>query len=74
MYLLKEMKKINSKYKLNSGLKLKIICIDGQIVEGLYGGYTQAVDNDPEIASISIKNNNHYIEIDENEIKSIEVI
>ena len=74
MELLKEMKKINSKYKLNSELKLKIICIDGQIIEGSYGGYTQALDNDPEIASISIKKNNQYIEIDENEIKSIEVM
>jgi hypothetical protein len=53
---------------------LKIVCTDGEIVEGPYGGYTQALDNDPEIASISIKRNSYNVELDETEIKSIEVI
>jgi len=74
MDLLSELKKINEKNKLNNKLKLKIVCTDGEIVEGPYGGYTQALDNDPEIASISIKRNSYNVELDETEIKSIEVI
>ncbi|MDK0740549.1 hypothetical protein P7A62_02375 [Clostridium perfringens] len=43
-------------YKLNNNLKLKIKTIDGNIVIGPYEGFTQALYNEPEIASIEIKN------------------
>ena len=42
-------------HKLNNNLKLKIKTIDGNIIIGPYEGFTQALDNEPEIASIEIK-------------------
>lgn len=56
------------------GKNIKVTCIDEQIIEGKCDGYTQALDNEPEIASISIDREEYEIEIYENEIKSIEVI
>ena len=61
------------------GKKIRVECIDGIIIEGKCDGYTQATDNDPEIASIYIENeetikNKTLFEIYENEIKRIEVI
>jgi len=56
------------------GKNIKVTCIDEQIIEGKCDGYTQALDNEPEIASISIERIGYGIEIYENEIKSIEVI
>ncbi|MBU3226796.1 hypothetical protein [Clostridium algidicarnis] len=57
------------------GKSLKVVCIDNQVIKGKCDGYTQALDNEPEIASISIERTKDYgIEIYENEIKSIEVI
>jgi hypothetical protein len=53
------------------GKNIKVTCIDGQIIEGKCDGYTQALDNEPEIASISIARTGYGIEIYENEIKSI---
>lgn len=54
---------------------VKVICVDGTIVKGFYSIYTQALDNEPEIASITIENaNDSLIEIYENEIQSIEVL
>lgn len=74
MDLLSELRKLNSRVKLNTKTKLKIICIDGEVIEGPYAGFTQALDNDPEVSSISIKRNGYNIELDETEIKSIEII
>lgn len=56
------------------GKNIKVTCNDGQIIEGKCDEYTQALDNEPEIASISIARTDYGIEIYENEIKSIEVI
>lgn len=56
------------------GKNIKVTCIDEQIIEGKCDGYTQALDNETEIASISIARIGYGIEIYENEIKSIEVI
>ena len=57
------------------GKSLKVVCIDNQVIKGKCDGYTQALDNEPEIASISIERTKDYgIEIYENEIRSIEVI
>jgi len=54
---------------------VKITCIDGTIVKGFYSVYTQALDNDPEVASIIIESSNgSLIEIYENDIKSIEIM
>ncbi|HAT4125223.1 TPA: hypothetical protein I9Z60_001575 [Clostridium perfringens] len=61
-------------YKLDNNLKLKIKTVDGNIIIGPYEGFTQALDNEPEIASIELKRDGYNIELYENEIKFIEVI
>lgn len=62
-------------HKLNNNLKLKIKTIDGNIIIGPYEGFTQALDNEPEIASIEIKKKDGYnVELYENGIRSIEII
>ena len=72
--LVEELREIMKKHKLNSELNLKIVTIDGEVITGSYGGFTQALDNEPEVASICISKIGYGIEIYENEIKSIEVI
>ena len=74
--LVEELRGIAKRYKLNEDLILKIVSIDGERVIGPYEGFTQALDNEPEIASIDIGSGNTGwgYEIYENEIKSIEVI
>jgi len=52
-----------------SGKNVKITLFNGQIFEGEAYDYTQAIDNTPEIASITI----FHTELYENEIKSIEI-
>lgn len=54
---------------------IKVICTDGPSVQGFCSIFTQALDNEPEIASICIENSEgELIEVYLNEIKSIEVI
>ncbi|MEW8955598.1 hypothetical protein [Clostridium sp.] len=61
---------IKDGYKKN----VKVTCINGTTVKGFYSIYTQALDNDPEIASIIVEDNNgSLVEIYENEIKEIEI-
>lgn len=72
--LVEELRAIMKKHKLNSELNLKIVTFDGKVITGPYGGFTQALDNEPEVASICISKIGYGIEIYENEIKSIEVI
>jgi hypothetical protein len=75
MDLVEKLQSINDKGKLNKDTLFKIICNDGQIVTGNYAGFTQALDNEPEIAQIDVYNKNGtLIGVYENEIKSIEVI
>ncbi|TAN69159.1 hypothetical protein WS9_003820 [Paraclostridium sordellii 8483] len=72
--LVERLRTIMKTHKLNNKLMMKVTSIDGTVVIGSYGGFTQALDNEPEIASISITKQGYGIEIYENEIKSIEVI
>ena len=72
--LVEELREIMKKHKLNNELNLKIVTVDGEVITGPYGGFTQALDNNPEVASICISKNGYGIEVYENEIKSIEVI
>ena len=74
MNLVNKLREISKKYKLNENLNLKLVGNDGEVFEGPYSGFTQALDNEPEIASIEIKMNGHILSLDENEIRSIEVI
>ena len=50
--LVDTLRTIMKTHKLNNELRLKVTSIDGTVVTGPYGGFTQALDNEPEIASI----------------------
>ncbi|EOD00463.1 hypothetical protein [Caldisalinibacter kiritimatiensis] len=56
------------------GKKIKVTCIQGEIIQGKCDRYTQALDNEPEIASISIDSGEIDYEIYENEISKIEIV
>jgi hypothetical protein len=56
------------------GKHIIVTCINGNVIEGKCDEFTQALDNEPPIASISIAKNGYGIEIYENEIKSIKEI
>ncbi|SHH48788.1 hypothetical protein SAMN02745135_00950 [Caloranaerobacter azorensis DSM 13643] len=54
--------------------KIKVTCIEGEVIQGKCNGYIQALDNEPEIASISIDAGEIDYEIYENEIEKIELV
>lgn len=56
--------------------KIKVTCKDGKIFEGVNKYFTQPLDNEPEVASICIKEEgcSHLTELTEPEIKKIEII
>lgn len=59
------------------GKNIRVYCIDGDIVEGLCDIFTQALDNEPEVAEIGLKTRrykNGITSITLPEIKDIEVI
>ena len=59
----------------NAGKNIKVTLLDGQIIIGFCRGFTQAIDNEPEIAEIDIELENGQLAgafLDE--IESIEVL
>ncbi|RKD22447.1 hypothetical protein SAMN02745883_00700 [Caminicella sporogenes DSM 14501] len=56
------------------GKKIKVTCIEGETIQGKCNGYTQELDNEPEIASITIDAGDIDYEIYENEIAKIEIV
>lgn len=58
------------------GKNIKVVCNDDKEFIGYCDIFTQALDNEPEIASISINipNRSGYTEIFQNEIKSIDIL
>lgn len=72
--LVEALREIMKNHELNNKIDLKVITLDGKVITGPYGGFTQALDNEPEIASICIEKIGYGIEIYENEIKSIGII
>ncbi len=58
------------------GKNIKVICTDGKEFTGFCEIFTQAIDNEPEIASITLKvpKRTSYIEIMQNEIGKIEIL
>lgn len=59
----------------NTGKNIKVTLLDGQIIIGFCRGFTQAIDNEPEIAEIDIElENGHLTGAFQDEIESIEVI
>ncbi|MEG2385119.1 MAG: hypothetical protein RSB19_06060 [Erysipelotrichaceae bacterium] len=66
---------IEKKHKLSSKLLLRVICTDGDIVDGFFAGYTDSIDNEPEITELEIITTyGQYTGISETEIKEIKVI
>lgn len=64
---------INIKGAYNKNVE--VTCISGNILKGFYSIYTQALDNECNIASIIIEDSKgSLIEIYENEIKEIQII
>lgn len=56
------------------GKNIKIEFADGESLEGKCFYYTQALDNEPEIASMSVQTHDRgAIEVYQNEVKSIEI-
>lgn len=74
MNLKEELRVIMKTHELNDDLKLKIKTIEGDVVTGSYDGYTQALDNDVDQASISIQQDGYIIELYENDIEFIKVV
>lgn len=59
----------------NTGKNIKVTLLDGQIIIGFCRGFTQAIDNEPEIAEIDIElENGHLTGAFQDEIESIEVV
>ena len=59
------------------GKTIKVTCISGKVIEGFCCIFTQALDNEPEVAEISLETERYptgLIGITLPEIKSIEVI
>lgn len=58
------------------GKRIKIITNDGNVYIGKASGFTQALDNEPEIDEIDIRNekDNRLYGLLENEIASIEIL
>ena len=51
------------------GKKVKVKCVTGETIKGIVKGFTRAIDNDPEVASIEIPySDNGSYEIMANEI------
>ena len=53
---------------------VKVTCKNGRVFEGFYCVYTQALDNEPEIASLTLETKEGLVEIYENEVEAIEVL
>ena len=56
------------------GKEIRAMCKDGTIVEGRCELFTQPIDNEPEVAEISIQKGKTLIGITEPEIEKIEYI
>lgn len=75
MDLLKELKQVNEKCGLTGKTKLKITCINGDVLQGYYISFVSALDNEPEIAGIDISGGeDYYYGLLETEIEKIEVL
>lgn len=53
------------------GKRIEVVCTDGQVFSGQTDGFTRAIDNESNEASICIENGSHSIELFLSEIASI---
>lgn len=56
------------------GKKIEVTCKDGTVIKGICELFTQAIDNEPEVAEISIQRAGGLVGITEPEIEKIEYI
>lgn len=59
------------------GKTVRIVCMDGEVLEGFISYYEDSYDNDPDEACLTIKKEKRLgreVEVGINEIKSIETI
>lgn len=52
------------------GKRVRVKCITGKTIKGIVKGFTRAIDNDPEVASIEIP----YSDNGSYEIRSIDIL
>lgn len=71
-----EITEMQEKMMGTSEKKIRVTCKDGKIFEGINEYFTQALDNEPEVASICIQEEgcSYLTELTEPEIEKIEVI
>jgi hypothetical protein len=76
MNLAERLKEITGTSEFDKKTVLKIKCTDGATIKGTYRGFTQALDNDPEIAQLDVFDidKNWSVGILETEIESIEIV
>lgn len=60
--------------KTGYGKNVRLLCTDGQKINGFYSIYTSAEDNEPEPASATLETPNGLVEILETEIKEIQIL
>lgn len=77
MKLYDRLNEIEKEHELTKDLRLRVKCTDGDTVVGYFDGYTDALDNEPEITQLELRRFKDYqgtVSIFETEIESIEVI
>ena len=77
MKLYDKLNEIEKTHKLNKKLKLRIYFKDEEPLEGYYDGYTDALDNEPEITQLELRLFYDYpgtVSMYETEIEDIEVV
>lgn len=63
-----------SQLEMYAGKNIKVICSDNTIIQGFAKYFTPAIDNEPEIASISVKTDFMLVEVMLDEIREIEIL
>ena len=77
MNLYGRLNEIEKNRVLNKDLKLSIYCTDGDVFEGYFDCYTDALNNEPEITQLEMRRFDNYpgtVSFFETEIEAIEVI
>lgn len=67
--------KMETEMALAAGKNIKVTLKDGSVFQGYCGEFTQALDNEPEVAEIGIwRGSGSILGIQEHEIEKIEVL
>lgn len=77
MNLYEKLNEIEKEHELTKNLKLRVLLKNGHSCIGFFDGYTDALDNEPEITQLEMRKFKNYpgtVSFFETEIKSIEVV